>query len=337
MGTINFRSLLTLLYHVLSWVLIFSLVGFMRKPENMHQLSVPQMLICFTPFIALFYVNGYVFVPGYFKQRQLGRYLLSIAGCLVLATLLSSLLLYYFRPLTQHEFRINAIRIIPGFFCLAASFGIGSVRENNRLEKQRKERETENLRTELSFLRSQVNPHFMLNVINSIVAAARVKPDKVEPALIELAGLMSYMLYNNSEEKVLLGDEIEYLESYIKLQMLRFGDDVQLDFRVERNDSNPSIEPMLLIPLVENAFKHGIGLVDQPVIQVHLQVSADNEVSLLVKNKYNELALATEDKHSGIGLTNLKKRLQLIYPGKFTLLTSQTGDFFTSTLNLQLS
>jgi len=256
---------------------------------------------------------------------------------MVVSSLLSGILFYYLHPFPQRGFLMNGNRIVPGLFCMAASFGYGAVRESTRLEALRKEKENENLRTELSFLRSQVNPHFMLNVINSIVAAARVNPAKVEPALIELAGLMSYMLYNNAEEKVTLADEIEYLETYIKLQMLRFGDDVQLDFAVDKNGSNPFIEPMILVPLVENAFKHGIGLVEQPVIQVRIRASAAHEIDMQVKNKYNEQALASEDKHSGIGLANLRKRLQLIYPGKFTLTTLKSDQWFISSLNLQLS
>ncbi len=337
MRKINFRSFLIPLYHVISWVLLFLLVGFTRKPENMHQLTVPQLFITFIPFNALFYANMYFFVPDYFQRRRWARYLLFVAAGLVVATLLTDVIFLYFHPFSEKPFLVNGLRIIPGLFCIAASFGFGAVRETARLEKERKERETENLRTELLFLRSQVNPHFMLNVINSIVAAARVKPDKVEPALIELAALMSYMLYNNTEEKIPVSEEIGYLESYINLQLLRFGDDVQLDFTVEKNDGNPCIEPMLLVPLVENAFKHGIGLVEQPVILVNICISANNELSMNVRNKYNEEALLSEDKNSGIGLSNLKKRLELIYPGKFRLQTMKADNWFIASLNLQLT
>ena len=337
MRTINYRLLLTALYHLLSWVLLFSLAALVRRPDNPHPLSVPQAFISFIPYIVLFYVNAFFLVPGYFDHNKRSRYILIAVVSMVLAALLSGLLFHYISPFPAQRSRLTAYRVVPGFFCLAASLGFGAVRESMRREGLRKEKENENLRTELSFLRSQVNPHFMLNVINSIVAAARVNPAKVEPALIELAALMSYMLYNNAEEKVTLDDEIEYLETYIKLQMLRFGDDVQLDFSVDKKGNNPCIEPMMLIPLVENAFKHGLGLVEQPVIQVRIRLSATNEFDMQVKNKYNDQALASEDKYSGIGLTNLRKRLQLIYPGHFTLTTLKTGQWFISSLNLRLA
>src|SRR6202012_1062178 len=145
---------------------------------------------------------------------------------------------------------------------LMASSSLGISREFAKLEKSRKEKENEHLRTELSFLRTQVNPHFMLNVLNSMVLLARKKSDLLEPVLMELARLMNYMLYDANNEKICLEDEIDYLRAYIDLQMLRFGGDVNVTFKVPENINGSYIEPMLLIPLVENAFKHGIGLVN---------------------------------------------------------------------------
>src|SRR5258708_17934847 len=101
--------------------------------------------------------------------------------------------------------------------------------------------------------------------------------------------------------------------------MLRFSDDVKVNFKSENMGQGLYIEPMLLIPLVENAFKHGIGLIDQPVIDIHIGVSDTHELSVLVKNKFTDKDNESKDKNSGIGLNNLRKRLQLIYPGKFKL------------------
>ncbi|HVS97898.1 MAG TPA: histidine kinase [Puia sp.] len=142
----------------------------------------------------------------------------------------------------------------------ATSLGIS--RENARLERLRQEKETEHLRTELSFLRTQVNPHFMLTVLNSMVLLARKRSGLLEPVLMELARLMNYMLYDANRELICLEDEIGYLRAYIDLQLLRCGSDVTVRFTVPEPVGSRRIEPMLLIPLVENAFKHGIGLVN---------------------------------------------------------------------------
>lgn len=333
----RYRPLLSFLYHATTWVLLFLLIGFVRRSDNPHPLTTLQVFIIFMPSIVLFYVNAFWLMPGYFDPRRRKWTIVLAVACLAAAVLLSGVLFYYLHPLPVRQQRMVSNRAWPALFCLAVSFGFGAVRESVRLDERRKERENENLRTELSFLRSQVNPHFMLNVINSIVAAARIKPEKVEPALIELASLMSYMLYNNTGEKVMLSEEIGYLETYINLQMLRFGDDVELDFERKQEGGDTLIEPMLLIPLVENAFKHGIGLVARPVIRIQIHTSVNNELTMRVTNTYNEAALLSEDKYAGIGLANLKKRLQLIYPGKSRLDIIKSDNHFIASLNLQLS
>jgi LytS/YehU family sensor histidine kinase len=229
-------------------------------------------------------------------------------------------------PVGAHYHHFVLRRIFPGLFFLMASASLGAFRENFRLEKIRKEKETEHLRTELSFLRAQVNPHFMLNVLNSMALLARRKSDLLEPVLMELAGLMNYMLYEANNEKIRLEDEIIYLRAYIDLQMLRFGDDVTVQFTIPEQIKNKHIEPMLLIPLVENAFKHGIGLVNSPVITIDIEIGKEEDrLSMTVKNKYNPLIKLQENKPPGIGLKNLKKRLELIYPGEFEL--NSMGNF----------
>jgi len=129
---------------------------------------------------------------------------------------------------------------------------------------------------------------------------------------------MNYMLYEADHERIRLEDELEYLRVYIDLQMLRFKDDVTVQFNTPAGVGDQRIEPMLLIPMVENAFKHGIGLVESPMIHIDVSVTEENILSVTVKNKYRYL-LESEEKPAGIGLSNLKKRLDLIYPGTYNL------------------
>ena len=125
-------------------------------------------------------------------------------------------------------------------------------------------------------------------------------------------------LYEADHERIRLEDELEYLRVYIDLQMLRFKDDVTVQFNTPAGVGDQRIEPMLLIPMVENAFKHGIGLVESPMIHIDVSVTEENILSVTVKNKYRYL-LESEEKPAGIGLSNLKKRLDLIYPGTYNL------------------
>ncbi len=129
---------------------------------------------------------------------------------------------------------------------------------------------------------------------------------------------MHYMLYDSDEEKVSLQKEVEYIRSYIDLQTMRFGDSVKILFMVQPGNYSHIIEPMLLIPLIENAFKHGVNVADEPEINIELAV-AEKEVSLTVSNKTIPYTAHVADKTKGIGLTNLERRLKILYPGKHQL------------------
>jgi LytS/YehU family sensor histidine kinase len=226
--------------------------------------------------------------------------------------------------------------ILTYVFIFGISFSYRIIKDAKRIEKIRKEKENETLKTELSFLRSQVSPHFMFNVLNTLVSLARKKSDLMEPSLIQLSNLMRYMLYESNDERISLTQEVEYLRSYIDLQMLRFGDDVTIELNIEQDLEEYSIEPMLLISFVENAFKHGVGMIDNPLIKVFLSVERTKHwLDFRVENGIQQQE-GTKDKSSGIGLINVRRRLELLYKGRYTLETRQNGNIFVSNLKVQL-
>jgi LytS/YehU family sensor histidine kinase len=202
-------------------------------------------------------------------------------------------------------------------------------------DKLLQERENENLKTELSFLRSQVSPHFMFNVLNNMVALARKRSEQLEPSLIKLSSLMRYMLYETDEQKVALEKEVEYLQSYIDLQKQRFGKNVTIHACFQEVNGNYAIEPMLLIPFVENAFKHGTGLIRDAEIEIELK--AKNQIlQFTVRNRYNAEKEEQKDKTAGIGLTNVERRLNLLYGKNHALLINKNDGWFTVSLQLNL-
>ncbi|GEO12237.1 hypothetical protein SAE01_47330 [Segetibacter aerophilus] len=211
--------------------------------------------------------------------------------------------------------------------------------ENERIAKEKeridKEKENEHLKTELSFLRSQVSPHFMFNVLNNMVALARKKSDILEPSLIKLSSLLRYMLYETDEEKVLLEKEIDYLNSYIDLQSQRFGSKVKVNVTMDHFDNSYFIEPMLLIPFVENAFKHGTGLIQNAEINIELK-AMNNLLQFTVINQHDNSSEETKDKTSGIGLQNVRRRLNLLYKDNHTLLITNRDNKFIVSLQLNL-
>lgn len=176
----------------------------------------------------------------------------------------------------------------------------------------------------------------MFNVLNNMVALARKQSDQLEPSLIKLSSLMRYMLYETDEEKVSLEKETEYLQSYIDLQQQRFGKKVLINVKMCKADNVYFIEPMLLIPFVENAFKHGTGMIENAHIDIELKAE-NNILNFRVSNQYDPSSIETKDKSSGIGLTNVQRRLQLLHPGKHTLRITKDNGLFTVSLQINLA
>jgi sensor histidine kinase YesM len=201
-------------------------------------------------------------------------------------------------------------------------------------DEQTKEQENERLKSELSFLRSQISPHFMFNVLNSVVSLSRRKPEMVEPVVVKLSELMRYMIYETNDSIVPISKELAYLESYIDLQKIRFGDDILINFKHEIGPKSSSIEPMLLIPFVENAFKHGVGFIENPTIKIELRDSI-NELTFHVANKKGSVLNEKKDESSGIGLANVKRRLELLYPANHKLAVKESDSDFEITLTIK--
>src|SRR5579859_2494 len=336
-------------YHIGSWSVLFLCIMLWRSwnhgPREPH-LPGAAIVMIGLPYIALYYGHAYWLMPAYLFRQKRTAYILLVLASLLTVVLIAGLIFYEYGlpPAGVTYFQSVSKRFFPGLLILLVSASVGTFRENARLQKIRKDNETEHLRTELSFLRSQVNPHFMLNVLNSMVLLARRKSDLLEPVLLELARLMNYMLYDAGNQKISLEEEISYLRAYIDLQMLRFRDDVKVHFNTPEPIPAKCIEPMLFIPLVENAFKHGIGLVREPVINIDIRKDGENRIKMTVENKYNPLVRLQETRAQGIGLSNLRKRLDLVYPGEYGFEAVDNHEFdmlakenrFVTTLNIPL-
>lgn len=284
----------------------------------------------------LFYVNAYFFIPKLAYARRFGQYLTALLVTFCLLTAWNRFIYSLFMPGLHFRIWSYALFELPFYIILMLGSTAFRVVADRIKEQQRiKEKETENLKTELSFLRSQVSPHFMFNVLNNMVALARKKSDLLEPSLIKLSSLLRYMLYETDEDKVLLEKEVDYLKSFIELQAQRFGKNVDIHANFEPVTDGFMIEPMLLIPFVENAFKHGTGLVAKAQIDIRLEME-NNQLNFSVHNRYNETTEWEKDKTSGIGLTNVKRRLNLLYPNSHSLQITKEDGWFSVLLKLKL-
>ncbi|RLD70639.1 MAG: histidine kinase [Bacteroidetes bacterium] len=184
-------------------------------------------------------------------------------------------------------------------------------------QQLKSELENKNKTSELALLKSQVNPHFLFNTLNNIDSLVAIDQEKASDAIIKLSDIMRYMLYDTATDKVFLEKEINYLQSYIALQGLRFQNPEVVQFNISGSCSNFHIAPMLLIPFVENAFKHGKKTMNGAII-ISL-VCVPEKLVFTVSNKYDVPMLQQKDKTKGIGLSNVKRRLDLLYPDKYVL------------------
>ena len=201
------------------------------------------------------------------------------------------------------------------------------------------EKDLSKSKADIQFLRSQINPHFLFNTLNTIYATALdEEASRTAKSLQMLGDMMRFMLDENHSEYIPLCKEIEYLKNYVALQQLRLplSDKLRIELHIEAEKEDHQIAPMLLIPLVENAFKHGISMQEPSPIRINLTV-INGQLNLEVSNRVHHRKSAdTESSQSGIGLNNVRDRLELMYPGKYLFTAGQAGEQYTAQLTIKL-
>lgn len=177
---------------------------------------------------------------------------------------------------------------------------------------------------ELENLRAQIKPHFLLNTLNNIYALITLNQEKAQWALLELSKLLRHILYNNQQQRIPLNEEINFITSYINLMKIRLPQNVDVSFTINNDNPEAMIAPMLLISLIENAFKHGVSTTKKSFIHIKI-VSDKKQISCIIDNTNFPKGAADKSGH-GIGLTQVKKRLQLCYPGNHSWQHGTTED-----------
>lgn len=199
------------------------------------------------------------------------------------------------------------------------------------LLKESKLRE-ENLKSQLEVLKSQINPHFLFNTLNSIYVQSGKKPEVARESIMHFSELLSYQLYDSREKMVKLRDEIDYLRNYIELEKMRQGDAVELQIDFDDVSESVIIAPLLFTPLIENAFKYGLASgLDRYRLRISLKVD-ETDVHFLCENEYRP---RPKQQKGGLGLENLRQRLELIYPNQHDLNITDTGEKYSVELKIQ--
>ena len=269
----QFSKYRTVLIHIAVWSILFILPHLVFDGRSIKPGFFPDNWFIITNLfnVGLFYINAFLFYPKLLNKNKWWLYILSLAALLAVSYYLKLWLTQIFYPKVILDNWARRILFFPSIPFIVASIIYRLVINKITSDKKQKEIIAEQLSIKLKFLRSQISPHFIFNVLTNLVSLARKQSKQLEPALIMLSDLMRYMLYESDEKKVPIAKEIAYLKSYINLQQLRFGDDVKADIVIDLPEQilQASIEPMLLIPFVENAFKHGTGA-DDPFIAINL-------------------------------------------------------------------
>lgn len=288
------------------------------------------------------YVNYFLFLPRLLKNKNFGRYLLEfIPVFLVLAylvVLLKRMILVGHVPgsyLESSRFTVNVI--IQTLFLVVFVGLLKFVEDWFELEARKKELENESLTSELRFLKAQINPHFLFNTLNNLYYLAYTQSPNTTEVVAKLSQMMRYMLDDSNHSRVSLGKEIEYMRNYVSLEQLRLGEQVPIRFEVEGDAAGVAIAPLVLITFLENAFKHGVSnSVADSWINVFIQVKNKDLYYQVINSKIPESGKTVKDK-SGIGLSNVKRRLELSYPDRHELQIEDEEDRYSVVLKIDLT
>lgn len=190
----------------------------------------------------------------------------------------------------------------------------------------------EKAQTELMHLKSQVNPHFFFNMLNNLYGLVDKDPKKAQELILKLSDMMRYSIYDGQKETVLLSEEITYLQNYIELHKMRYHKTIDVKFKVDIEGNDFQIMPLLFIILLENAFKHGVENLRNNAY-VHIDMKAENnQVNFDIENNFDN---SITNEQGGIGMNNLKRRLELVYPKSHTLTITKTATVYKAQLNIR--
>lgn len=327
--------------HIVYWVFVVLFFGFFwGSSAGEYEKYFVSELILLPVKMAAVYTFIYLLIPKYlftYKYYQFAFWslLVMVCGGIFLRMIYIHIIYVLYPPADNYQYLniyeimhrvvdINTLLIIPALGKILATWYINKQKTEN-LEK-------ENIKAELNYLKSRVHPHFLFNTLNNLYSLIRLKSDKAEEVVLKLSNLMRYMLNDANKDFVPLRKELEFLENYMELERLRFGDKYDISFSVYGNPDGKTIAPMLMLPFFENAFKHGLcNELTKGWATFEIKINQNN-IILTVENSKTPEHL--EVSKNGFGLMNLKKRLELIYYNNYNLQINSYDDYFSVKLEI---
>jgi hypothetical protein len=333
------------LYHTLFWVLYYGLTItlYLSLRENLraaHYITTGIMILLE---MGVVYLNLYLFIPRFLYTRKYARYAIALFGAMAVCPLLFQSFEWAYAVFIEKnlspKMRIFGlgnwfVGLIQCIYVMGLATGLKFVKDTLINQQVQKEREKQYLETELKFLRAQIQPHFFFNTLNNIYSLTLKKSDQAPEIILKLSDLMSYMLYESTAPLVPLNKEIDYLHNYLDVEQLRFGNRLTISFGIEGDTTGIQIPPMILILFLENSFKHGVkNNISNILLTICLRVEPDH----LLFRVENPISEEEKDPHAkGIGLSNVRRRLDLLYGPRHTLDIRETDGRFIVTLKMPL-
>lgn len=319
-----------------------------------RQLFIIHLVLFNSLYFTGIYLNVLLYIPKLLMRKKTIQYIIVLLLHLLLLGIIMTLyceyLLRFFPGIEQSHFTAISFgtRISYGswtsyiisaagtMFLMIFLFSIGYLAQKYfEVSRQKEAIQKQQMTAELSLLKSQINPHFLFNVLNSIYSLSLKKSDHTSVVVLKLSDLLRYMLYETQQEQVLLEKELQMIRDYMDIEQTRISraHDIKVNISTDRN--NYYIAPLILIPFIENAVKHGIdSMIEQSFLYIDISVK-DRQLQFLCRNPYKWPQ--TEKANGGIGLINVRKRLELIYPGQYQLTINNQDSVFSVSLLINLA
>lgn len=338
--------------HILFWlaVYLFFIVFFGRSSRD-YSVTIIFVTMLFPLSVATAYFLNYFIIPRYLLTKKYGRFILFVFYTFVISVwleLLISLGVFIFITNYQSEkmnpSSFDGLLLMVGlYFVIFIAIALKLVRrsfliqkKNTELDKRRFETELKLREAELKLLKAQIHPHFLFNTLNNLYGLTLEKSDEAPQLVLRLSEILDYILYRCNENKVLLADEINNLKNYLEIEKIRYSEKLKLEQEFPENPGNLKIVPLIFIPLFENAFKHGVSKsAGEAFVKVKMTLNEKTLVCRIENTKSAEEPVHKENSH-GIGLQNVRKRLELVYPEKYMLSIEDKPDSFLVNLILEL-
>ncbi|WP_317897535.1 sensor histidine kinase [Aurantibacillus circumpalustris] len=347
-------SLLKLTLHILTWILLSLFPFFLSQSESVSIDYMRLTKYVWLPLLfyaLIFYINYFILINHFLLKRRTLLFIISNIFLVLLFTWLHFEIKDLLNMIAETKPHLASGNIIPkkkpplqyyiykDFISMIIPMIIAyTVKTSERwakIESEKKEEEKNHLKSELQNLKYQLQPHFFFNSLNTIYALIEKSPSLAQETVHSLGKLMRYMLYETEQGKVNLNEELEFMKQYIELMRLRLSDKTKVNVNFPAIDQTYEITPLLFISLIENAFKHGVSATHNSELYFSLAVH-ENKIQFIAEN--TNFPKNEKDKSgSGIGLVNLKKRLELSYPNHYSFTTKIVGLTFSVLLEINLN